>query len=141
VEDWAEHLKYAPGVLLITDKARKGECEVALDLLHDLAALVKKHNFVTKAAALSLVCPDDKLRIPTDRLEEPEDSPGAKRIVVDGVEFRLSIIAPKEKLQKEQPLPAKEFALYRAGVYDMAASKIVAETSMLTCYFAFCDRN
>jgi hypothetical protein len=62
-----------------------------------------------------LVCPDDKLRIPTDRLEEPEDSPGAKRIVVDGVEFRLSIIAPKEKLQKEQPLPAKEFALYRAA--------------------------
>ena len=29
----------------------------------------------------------------------------------------------KDKPEKEQPLAAKEFALYRAGVYDMAAIK------------------
>ena len=123
VEDWAEHLKNAPGVLLITEKARKGECEVTLDLLHDLAALAKKHDLVKKGAALSLVCPEDKLRIPESQLEEPEDGPGAKCIEVDGIEFRISVIAPKDKPEKEQPLPAKEFALYRAGVYDMAAIK------------------
>jgi site-specific DNA-methyltransferase (adenine-specific)/adenine-specific DNA-methyltransferase len=123
VEDWAEHLKGAPGVLLITEKARNGECEVTLDLLHDLAVLAKKHDLVKKDATLSLVCPADKLLIPENRLEEPEDGPGAKCIKVGGVEFRISVITPKDKAEKEQPLPAKEFALYRAGVYDMATIK------------------
>ena len=123
MDDWAEHLKSAPGVLLLTEKARKGECEVTLDLLHDLAALVKKHDLLKKDAALSLVCPEDKLRVPADRLKEPEDGPGAKGLKVDGVEFRISFIAAKDKPEKETPLPAKAFALYRAGVYDMAAIK------------------
>lgn len=123
VEDWAEHLKNAPGVLLITEKAHKGECEVTLDLLHDLAALVRKHDLIKKGAALSLVCPEDKLRIPEGRLEEPEEGPGSKSINVGGVQFHISLVAPRVKTEKEKPLPAKEFALYRAGVYDMAAIK------------------
>jgi hypothetical protein len=123
VEDWVEHLKNAPGVLLITDKARKGEAEVTLDLLHDLAALAKKHDLVKKDALLSLACPEEKLRIPADRLENSEEGPGAKLLKVDSVEFRISIIAPKEKQEKETALPAKEFALYRAGIYDNEAVK------------------
>jgi DNA modification methylase len=121
VEDWTEHLKGAPGILLITEKARKGECEVTLDLVHDLAGLAKKHQLLKKGAAFSFVCPEEKLRIPENRLENPEEGPGTKRITVDGVEFRISVIAPKDKTEKEQQLPANEFALYRAGVYDMAA--------------------
>lgn len=128
VEDWAEHLKGAPGVLLVTEKARNGECEVTLDLLHDLAVLAKKYDLVKKDATLSLVCPADKLLIPEDRLEEPEDGPGAYCVEVDGIEFRLSVITPKDKAEKEQPLPAKEFALYRAGVYDMATIKALPWT-------------
>ena len=132
VEDWAEHLKGAPAVLLITEKARKGECDVTLDLLHDLAALINKYGLLKKGAFLSLLCPEEKLLIPEDRLEEPEDGPGTKRIevelkegkkVVATVEFRLSLIAAKDKAEKEQPLPAKEFALFRAGVYDMVVIK------------------
>jgi 16S rRNA G966 N2-methylase RsmD len=121
VEDWAAHLKSAPGVLLITEKARKGECEVTLELLHDLAALVTKHGLLKAYSAISLACPEEKLRIPLDGLGDPEDCPGAKRLVVNGVEFRISFVAPREKPEKDQPLLAKEFALYRAGVYDMAA--------------------
>jgi hypothetical protein len=128
VEDWAEHLKGAPGVLLITEKARKGECDVTLDLLHDLAVLAKKHDLVRKRAMLSLVCPKEKLRIPEKRFDEPEDGPGIKRIKVDGVEFRISVISPKDKTDKEQPLLAKEFALYRAAVYDMATIKALPWT-------------
>jgi hypothetical protein len=132
VEDWAEHLKSVPGMLFITEKARKGECNVTLDLLHDLAALAVKYDLVIKGAALSILCPEDKLRIPEDQMEEPDDGPGSKRIVITlkdckkvtaQVEFRLSIIAPKDKAEKEHPLPAKEFALFRAGVYDMDAIK------------------
>jgi DNA modification methylase len=123
VEDWNEHLKNAPGVMLITEKARKGECEVTLELLHDLAALIQKHGLLKKDAALSLVCPEEKMRVPAERLEEVEDGAGAKQISVGGVAFRISFIAAKEKTEKEKPLPAKEFALYRAGIYDMAAVK------------------
>lgn len=122
-EDWSEHLKNAPGVLLITEKARKGECDLTLELLHDLAALVKKHDLVKTDAALSLVCPEEKLRVPANKLEDTEEGPGTKTIKVDGVEFRISLIAPKDKAEKEKPLPAKEFALYRAGIYDMATIK------------------
>ena len=129
VDDWAEHLKGAPAMLLITEKARKGECEVTLDLLHDLAALAKKHDLVKKDSVLSLVCPDEKLRIPEDQLEEPDGGPGSKRIVVDGIEFRLSLIALREKPEMERPLLAKEFALFRAGVYDMAAIKSLPWTA------------
>lgn len=123
VEDWGEHLKNAPGVMLITDKARNGECEVTLELLHDLAALIQKHGLLKKDATLSLVCPEEKLRVPAERLEEVEDGAGAKQIAVGGVVFRISFIATRDKTEKEKPLPAKEFALYRAGIYDMAAVK------------------
>jgi 16S rRNA G966 N2-methylase RsmD len=122
VEDWFKHLKSAPSVLLITEKARKGECEVTLDLLHDLAGLAEKHGLVKKGAVLSLVCPLDMLRIPENRLDDPEDGPG-ERIEVDGIEFRISTIAPKQRSEKGKPLAAKEFELYRAGVYDMGAIK------------------
>lgn len=128
VEDWAEHLKSAPGVLLITEKARKGECEVTLDLLHDLAALAKKHEMVKKDATLSLVCPKEKLQIAADRLEDAEDGHGAKYVKVAGASFHISFIAPKDRSEKERPLPAKEFALYRAGVYDMATIKALPWT-------------
>jgi DNA modification methylase len=123
VEDWSEHLKNASGVMLITEKARKGECEVTLELLHDLAALIQKHGLMKKDAALSLVCPEEKLRVPADRLEEVEDGAGAKQISVGSVAFRISFIAARDKTEKEKPLLAKEFALYRAGIYDMAAVK------------------
>ena len=61
--------------------------------------------------------------VPADRLKEVEDGAGAKQIAVGGVAFRISFIAARDKTEKEKPLPAKEFALYRAGIYDMAAVK------------------
>jgi 16S rRNA G966 N2-methylase RsmD len=122
VADWANHIKSAPAVLLITEKARAGEYDVTLELLNDFAALLRKHD-LKKGAVQSLVCPEEKLRIPADRLTDPADGHGAKCIVVDGVEFRISFIAPKEKRDKERPLAAQAFALYRAGVYDMATIK------------------
>jgi len=123
ISDWNEHLKKNPSLLLITEKAKKGECEVTLDLLADFATLIKKHDILKKNAPLSIACPEDKLHIPPDRLEDadPDYGPGEKCITVDGQEFRISLIAPKEKAEKEKPLPPKEFALYRAGLYDMEA--------------------
>jgi DNA modification methylase len=123
VEDWGEHLRNGPAVMLITEKARKGECEVTLELLYELAALIQKHGLLKRDSALSIVCPEEKLHLPAGRLEEVEDGAGAKKISVGGVEYRISFIAGRDKTEKEQALPAKEFALYRAGIYDMAAVK------------------
>jgi DNA modification methylase len=123
VDDWNDHLKNAPAVFVFTEKARKGECSITIDLLEDLAALVKKHDLMKKDAALSLACPENKLEIPLDKLEDTEEGPGTKQIKIKGIEFRISFIESKEKTEKEKSLPAKEFALYRAGVYDMAAIK------------------
>lgn len=123
IPGWNDHLKSHPGLLLITEKAKKGECEVTLDLLADLAALIAKHDILKKGSPLSIACPEDKLHIPPDRLEDadPDDGPGEKCITLDGQQFRISLVAPKEKPEKEKPLPPKEFALYRAGLYDMEA--------------------
>ena len=123
IADWNDHLKSHPGLLLITEKAKKGECEVTLDLLADLAGLIAKHDLLKKGSSLSIACLEDKLHIHADRLEEadPESGPGEKRITIDGQEFRISLIAPKEKAEKEKPLSPKEFALYRAGLYDREA--------------------
>ena len=128
VEDWNEHLKNAPGLLLLTEKARKGECGVTLDLLTDLAALVKKHELLKKGAALSLICPKEKLLVPTERLEDTDEGPGTKHINIKGVRFQISFIPEKEKADKAKPLQAREFALYRAGIYDMADIKAMSWT-------------
>jgi site-specific DNA-methyltransferase (adenine-specific)/adenine-specific DNA-methyltransferase len=126
VEDWGDHLKKAPGVLLITEKARKGECEVTLGLLEDLAELIHKNKLLKKSEFLSIACPEEKLLVPAKRLQDTDEGPGTKAVTVKGVEFRFSLIAPKEKTDKEKPLPAKAFALYRAGLYDMEAVKAMA---------------
>lgn len=129
LENWAGQLKSAPSVLLITEKARKGECEITLDLLHDLSGLIKRHKLLKKDASLSLACPESKLLIPEAELEDTEDGSGSKRIEIDGMEFRISVISPKNKSEKEQPLLAKTFAQYRAGVYDMDAIRALSWAS------------
>jgi len=128
IPDWNDHLKKAPGLLLITEKAKKGECEVTLDLLADLAALISKHDLLKKGSTLSIACPEAKLNIPPDRLEDadPDEGPGEKTITIEGQQFRISLIASKEKTEKEQALLPNEFALYRAGLYDLEALRGMA---------------
>lgn len=122
IADWETHLQKHPSLLLITEKARKGECEVSIDLLAGLAELVSKFKLLKKGVPLSIACPKEKLFIPLDRLQDVEDNePGQKVIRVDGQEFRISLIQPKEKPEKALSLPPKEFVLYRAGLYDMAS--------------------
>ena len=85
--------------------------------------MAKKHGLVKKDARLSIICPEDKLGIPASKLEDTEEGPGAKLIKVKGLEFRISFVTEKDKPRKDKPLPAREFALFRAGMYDLAAIK------------------
>src|SRR5439155_18881280 len=116
VDDWSEHLRIAPSVLLITEKARKGECEVTLELLEDLAVLATKHDLVKKDAAFSLVCPEGKVSVPSSKLEDIKGGTGAKRIKVKGVEFRISFVEEKDKPEKQKWLPTRDLALFLAGM-------------------------
>ena len=123
VSTWGNLLRGHPGLLLITERARKGECEVTLDLLLDMAQLVKKHDLLKKDASFALACPANKLRIPEEAFEPASLSTPARTIVVGGMVFQIAFVEPKEKTVKDEVLPAKEFALYRAGLYDMDTIK------------------
>ena len=65
--------------------------------------------------------------MPKSRLDESEDNTEAGQMVikVKGIEFRISIIEPRQKPEKTKPLKAKEFALYNAGIYDNEAIKLM----------------
>jgi DNA modification methylase len=125
VEDWGVHLKKSPGVFLVTERTRNGECEITVELLEDLAELIQKHNLVKKRTPFSLVCPKDKFNVPYSQLVDPSDDKdaGQKIIKVKGVEFQVSFIEPRQKPEKDKHLKAKSFALYNAGIYDNEALK------------------
>lgn len=125
VEDWRDHLKNTATVLLVTEKARKGECDITLELLEDMASLIKKHNLGEKSDPVSLVCPQNKLKVPESQLEDTDDdsTAGQKAIKIKGIQFYISFIEPKQKPEKKRPLKAKEFALFNAGIYDNEAVK------------------
>ncbi len=127
VSDWTDHVQHVPSILLVTEKARSGECDITMGLLHDLANLAAKHGMLRSDSALSLVCPENKCKLPPETLTE-SDGLGSKQIEVVlkneeesafKIRFNISFIVPKGKPEKETSLLVQKFALYRAGVYDM----------------------
>ena len=124
-EDWDEHLKAVSGLLLVTEAARNGECDITMELLVDLAELIKKHDLARKDRPFWLICPEAKLKVPESLLAEPTKDGEAEqnRIKAKGTEFRISFIEPRRNQERETPLKAKEFALFNAGIYDNEAIK------------------
>jgi len=120
IEGWGDVLKAAPALMLITEKARKGECKVTLDLLADLAKVIDEHDLAKDDSPFCLACPEEKLQIPASKLKEPgeDDGAGNWKVSVEGHTFLITFIAPREKTEMEQPLRAKAFDLCQAGVYD-----------------------
>ena len=114
VEDFDSHLRVSPGALLITDKARNGECEVTLELLQELAEIIKCRNLIKRSTPFSIVCPENKLRIPKSRLAESNGTSKAGQHFIDlnGVQFLISLIAPRQRAEKEKPLKARAFAVF-----------------------------
>ena len=99
------------GFFFISEKARKGE----LDLTDDF--LIRLHDFlkdIPKLDSFSLVCPEKKFFL--SGYEEDEN--GLKTIQKDHINYKISFIEPKAKEPKSEPLKAKSFVLYNAGVYD-----------------------
>lgn len=121
VSDFAEHSKSGSrGLLMVYDKARRGDLLITDALLEDLADFTEKHLSGNKAESFSLVCPEDKLQL--SRLTVFEDTDdlkaGEKAVTIGRITFLISFITPKNKTPKPEPLKAKEFVLLNAGIYD-----------------------
>ncbi|MGZ8926834.1 MAG: site-specific DNA-methyltransferase [Methylobacter sp.] len=121
VSDFAEHSKSnSRGLLMVYDKARRGDLIITDALLEDLAEFTEKHLSGNKAETFSLVCPEEKLQLSRlSLIEETEDlKAGEKAVTIGRITFLISFIAPKNITPKTQPLKAKEFVLLNAGIYD-----------------------
>lgn len=121
VSDFTEHSKSGSrGLLMVYDKARRGDLIITDALLEDLAEFTEKHLSGNRAESFSLVCPEDKLQL--SRLTVLEDidnlKAGEKAVVIGRITFLISFIEPKNTAPKTQPLKAKEFVLLNAGIYD-----------------------
>jgi DNA modification methylase len=121
VSDFTEHSKSGSrGLLMVYDKARRGDLIISDALLEDLAEFTGKHLSGNKAESFSLVCPQDKLQL--SRLSLIEDTEGLKAgekaVVIGRITFLISFVEPKNTTPRPQPLKAKEFVLLNAGIYD-----------------------
>lgn len=99
------------GMFFISEKAKKGQLDLTDDFLYKLHELLKDIKGMDE---FSLVCPEEKFHL--SNYEEDEN--GIRIIVKDQITYKVSLIEPKAKVPKSEPLKAKSFVLYNAGVYD-----------------------
>jgi len=99
------------GMFFISEKAKKGQLDLTDDFLYKLHELLKDIKGMDE---FSLVCPEDKFHLSS----YDEDEEGVRLIVKDQITYKISLIEPKNKPPKPQPLKAKSFILYNAGFYD-----------------------
>jgi site-specific DNA-methyltransferase (adenine-specific)/adenine-specific DNA-methyltransferase len=105
VNDFTEHSKSnSRGLLMVYDKARRGDLLITDALLEDLANFTEKYLSGNKSESFSLVCPEDKLQL--SRLTVFEDTDdlkaGEKAVTIGRITFLISFITPKNKTPKPQ---------------------------------------
>lgn len=121
VRDFEEHSKNARGLFFIYEKARKGDFVITDAFLKKLAEFIEGNLSGNTREDFSLCCPEDKFKVDKFKVvDNKEGKAGEKMVSVGRVNFLISFIQPKEQKEKEQPLKAKEFSLYHAGIYDQA---------------------
>jgi DNA modification methylase len=99
------------GMFFISEKSKKGQLELTDDFIYRL------HEFLRDIKGIdefSLVCPEEKFHL--SKYEEDEN--GVKVFKKEHIAYKISFIEPKVKPTKNEPLKAKSFVLYNAGVYD-----------------------
>lgn len=123
VADFEEHSKAnSRGLFLIYEKARKGDLVVTDSFLETLSTFISNNLAGYKREEFSLICPEEKFKLrELTPLEKDESKAGEMVVEVGNVRFLISFVQPKDKTEEEEPLQAKEFTLYHAGVYDSKA--------------------
>ncbi|MHB8122188.1 MAG: site-specific DNA-methyltransferase [Desulfuromonadaceae bacterium] len=107
-------MKSSTGVLVVTEKAKKGEMTINdrfIDALHNIVSTVQDGGTFT------LVCPEDKFKA----TKYEEDTDGRRTIRKDDITYVFSLIEPKQKSEKNKPYKGKTFTLFNAGIYDNSA--------------------
>lgn len=107
--------------MLLFDKARAGELAITDALLTDFAKLLTSHLQPRRGQKLefSLLIPEEKLQLhELEAIEDEDLSAGTRAVDVGAVRFLISFIEPRARAERPQPLKAKHFALFNAGVYD-----------------------
>jgi len=119
IKNFNSSIKTSRGLLLITEKARKGDLIITDTFLKTLAEFIQENLSGNTEEDFSLCLPEEKLKIQKFEISQnDEDLPGDITIQVGRINFLISFVQPKEKGEKEQPLKTKEFTLYNAGIYD-----------------------
>jgi DNA modification methylase len=112
----------ARGFFLISEKARTGDWIVTDTFLKTFAEFISGNLTGNKEEEFSMACLEEKLQVKKLKILDNEDrswaKAGDKVIQVGRVKFLISFIQPKVKTESSQPLAAKEFSLYHAGIYD-----------------------
>ena len=117
--DFEAHSRAASrGLVMVYEKARKGDLNITDALLRDLADFVENHLAGSGRQEFSLICPQSKFLVRELPVIEDGLKAGEKAVDVGRVRFLISFIQPRERPEKPKPLKAKEFALYHAGIYD-----------------------
>lgn len=107
----SKEMEDSRGMFFISEKAKKGQFDLTDDFLYHL------HEFLENVKGLdefSLVCPESKFHL----TKYEEDENGLRLLKKDHITYKISFIEPKAKPPKSEPLKAKTFVLYNAGVYD-----------------------
>lgn len=99
------------GMFFISERAKKGQLDLTDDFLYHLHELLKN---IKGMDVFSLVCPEKKFHL--SKYEEDEN--GVRLAKKDQITYKICFIEPKSKSVKSEPLKAKTFALFNAGVYD-----------------------
>lgn len=106
-----KELSKTRATFFISEAAKKGQLDLTDDFLYHLHELLKN---VKGLDEFSLVCPEEKFHL--SNYEEDEN--GLRLLKKDHITYKISFIEPKAKPPKSEPLKAKTFVLYNAGVYD-----------------------
>jgi DNA modification methylase len=119
INDFEEHSKASRGLFLVYEKARKGDLVITDSFLKNLSKFIEETLSGNARQEFSLICPEEKFKVEKLKVADNEEGKaGGKIVSVGKVNFLISFIQPKKKAEKEQPLRAKEFSLYHAGIYD-----------------------
>ena len=110
--EYKKEIESTRGMFFISEKAKKGQLDLTDDFICRLHELLKDIKGIDE---FSLVCPEDKFFL--SKFDEDEEN-GFKTFKKEHITYKISFIEPKNKQQKSEPLRAKSFVLYNAGVYD-----------------------
>jgi DNA modification methylase len=125
--DFVEHSKSnSRALMMLYDKARKGELLITDDFLEDLAIFCDKYispstgKNKSKGESISLICPKDKFLVSSHIILNGVSiwKVGKVSVVIGRITFLISFQEDKKPVEKPKYVASRKFELFNAGIYD-----------------------